>query len=128
MIKVYTASKLSDASKWESHRASAATAGVKFHARWLDHVRRSTPDTAEFAKVFWVEDIDDVKAADYIFVLANEQYHLRGALVEAGAALCAGVPVVLIGETWDWGTWQYHPGVIAKVSTIDEAIHEILQR
>jgi len=109
MIRVYTASKLGQAPMW---RELAKTwPHVHFHARWLKHNEVGTPDTAENAIRFWREDIEDVKTADVVLVYAEDGEHLRGALVEAGAAIAFGVPVVVVGSHPDFSTWQFHAGV-----------------
>lgn len=119
MIRVYTASKLRHGSKWRA--LCHVTRHVQFHARWLKHNLIGTPDDPEVAKEFWLEDEQDVRDADAVIVYAEEGDHLRGALVEAGIAIACGVPVIVIGDHPDYGTWQYHPGVI-RAPDIDKAL------
>jgi nucleoside 2-deoxyribosyltransferase len=109
MLKVYTASKLHKAETWM--QLCADNDHVFFHARWLKHIRIGTPDTEKNAKEFWLQDEQDVRDADVVLVWGDEGHHLRGALVEAGIAIATGVPVIVIGDHPDYGTWQYHPGV-----------------
>ena len=118
MIRVYTASKLSFAPEWE--KLQEGWAEVFFHARWLHHVKVGTPDTEEYASSFWIEDAEDVAIADAVLVYGAEGDKLRGALVEAGMAIALDIPVILVGDHQDYGTWQHHPGVV-KVSTFDNA-------
>jgi hypothetical protein len=128
-VKVYTASKLHRAPVWEAERTYALDHNVFFHARWLNHIKLGTPDTAKYAAVFWKEDIDDVAMADYIIVLAYSDDLLRGALVEVGAALLNKTPVIIVTDKPDdpqWGTWQYHPLVLRKVTTVREALQFIV--
>ena len=109
MIRVYTASKLSTAQMWrELH---AAWPHVYFHARWLKHNAIGTPDLQAYAGRFWKEDEIDVRQADALLLYGLPGEHLRGALVEAGMAIAFQVPVIVVGEHPDYGTWQYHPGV-----------------
>ena len=110
MIRVYTASKLSFAPEWE--KLQAGWAEVFFHARWLHHVKMGTPDTEEFAPTFWIEDAEDVAISDAVLVYGGEGEKLRGALVEAGMAIALDIPVVLVGEHPDYGTWKHHPMVV----------------
>lgn len=120
MFRIYTASKLRQAQMWQAIHDSHPD--VYFHARWLKHTGKlKTPDTPENAKRFWIEDEQDVKHADAVFVFAEDDEHLRGALVEAGMAIAYGKPVYVIGEHPDYGTWQYHPAVV-RVRTVEEAI------
>jgi nucleoside 2-deoxyribosyltransferase len=109
MLRVYFASKLRHAEKWQT--LCAGTSEYIAHARWLKHSRLGTPDTPEHAHDFWLQDEHDVRDADAVVVYAEQDDHLRGALVEAGIALACRIPVFVIGEHPDYGTWQYHPGV-----------------
>lgn len=118
MIRVYTASKLTTAPLWRS--LEKEWPHVIFHARWLKHNLIGTPDHPEFAPRFWKEDEIDVKTADAVLVYAKEGEHLRGALVEAGMGIAFGVPVIVVGNHPDYGTWHHHVGV-EQVATLDEA-------
>lgn len=109
MLRIYTASKLKHAAKWR--QLCEDNAVLYAHARWLKHSRMQTPDTPENAKTFWLQDEQDVKDADVVLVYAESDDKLRGALVEAGIAIACGIPVIVVGEHEDYGTWQYHPGV-----------------
>lgn len=109
MIRLYTASKLCHAGKWRA--LCAASRHVQCHARWLKHCAMGTPDTAEHAAEFWLQDEQDVRDADAVLVYAEAGDRLRGALVEAGIAIAAGIPVIVVGDHPDYGTWQHHPGV-----------------
>lgn len=109
MLRVYTASKLHKAKEWL--RLCEENDHFIFHARWLKHIRLGTPDTAEHARSFWMQDEQDIRDADAVLVWGDEGDRLRGALVEAGIAIACGVPVIVIGEHPDYGTWKHHPGV-----------------
>ncbi len=119
MIRVYTASQLKHAAKWRD--LCAGNSRVYFHARWLKHISVGTPDTAEFASEFWLQDEQDVKDSDAVLIYAEQGDRLRGALVEAGMAIAYRVPVILAGEHPDFGTWQHHPGVTC-VDDLDSAL------
>lgn len=110
MIRVYTASKLGQHSMWAALQRQWPR--VFFHARWLRHVAIGTPDTAEHAERFWIEDQEDVSTADALLIYAERGEHLRGALIEAGIAIASAIPVIVVGEHSDYGTWQYHPTVM----------------
>lgn len=116
MKRVYFASKLGHGPRWRA----ITDPRIHAHARWLKHNQLGTPDTAEFASRFWVEDHEDVATADAVIVYGEEGEHLRGALVEAGIAIALKVPVYVIGDHADYGTWQYHPGV-TRCATLDAA-------
>lgn len=119
MIRVYFASKLHHAPKWRA--LCAANSHFVAHARWLKHIAIATPDKPEDAPEFWLQDEQDVRDSDVVIVYAEGDDHLRGALVEAGIALACGIPVFVVGEHKDYGTWQYHPGVY-KMPDLDSAI------
>jgi hypothetical protein len=117
MIRVYTASKLTKGAFWRVLHFD--TPWIYCHARWLKHNFIGTPDTPEHARKFWIEDEEDIRSADCVVVYAEAGEHLRGALVEAGMALILNIPVYVIGDHPDYGTWRYHPGVI-RVGSIEE--------
>ncbi len=109
-MKVYTASKLSDAPLWRRLRDDWPE--VTFTARWpVCHVG-TVPDTACFAKIFWQHDVEDVSASDVVVVYTESSInHLRGALIEVGIALALSKEVIVVGDHPDYGTWQYHKSV-----------------
>lgn len=119
MIRVYTASKLHHADKWR--QLCASNTSVQCHARWLKHIAMGTPDTAEHAAEFWLQDEQDVCDADAVLVFAEGDDRIRGALVEAGMAIAYDIPVIVVGEHQDYGTWQYHPGV-TRAADLDDAL------
>lgn len=109
MIKVYTASKLSEASRWRTMEKEWPE--IEWVARWpFKHVG-TVPDSSVYAKVFWEQDLEDIKRADVILVYAETHHKLRGALVEAGMAIALGKRVIVCGEHDDYSTWQHHPQV-----------------
>jgi hypothetical protein len=109
LIRVYTASKLTDAPLWRSLEKDWPH--VIFHARWLRHIDVGTPDTPKLAASYWLEDEQDVVSADALIVYSESNTPLRGALVEIGMAIAFGVSVIVVGDNPAFGTWQYHPGV-----------------
>lgn len=122
MIRIYPASKLRHGKMWRD--LCDRTPTVQFHARWLKHNKIGTPDDPDNAKAFWLQDVQDIKDADGVFVYAEPEDRLRGALVEAGVAIALGVPVYVIGDRHpDYGTWQHHP-TVRKVKTITDAIDQ----
>jgi nucleoside 2-deoxyribosyltransferase len=119
MLRVYTASKINTGKLWRQLHTDWPE--VYFHARWLKHNVLGTEDTNDNASKFWQEDVEDIKTSDYLIIYAvSRDEHLRGALVEAGIALGEGIPVIVVGEHKDYGTWQYHP-LCKKVSSLEAA-------
>ena len=117
-IKVYTASKLAEADLWKSLRGEWPE--VTFTARWPFFHAGDVPNTPFYAKAFWLQDAEDVKACDVVLVYGTQGEHLRGALVEAGMAIALGLKVIVVGDHPDYGTWQYHPSVF-RVPGLEEA-------
>jgi len=123
-LKVYTASKLSEAPLW---RALADDwKEIEIVARWpFIHVTGSglpswPGDCAAHGAVFWQHDHDDVARCDVVLVYGKGDGTLRGALVEAGMGIALGKYVIVVGSDPSYGTWQFHPSV-ARVRTLDEA-------
>lgn len=139
--KVYTASKISHAGLWKSladqtKRESFAWSHVEFTARWpyMAHleaspVERLTP--AQFSHC-WTMDLQDVARSDFVLLYAGELERklsdmpygedsdvLRGALVEAGAALALGKRVVSVGLD-ESHTWSHHP-LSLRLDTLERA-------
>lgn len=82
-------------------------------ARWPTWYRfENVPDEGAFARLGWMHDEEDIRKADVTIVYSQSPDDgLRGALVEAGIALGAHRPVILIGNDKAYGTWRHHPRV-----------------
>lgn len=115
--KVYTASKTSRAPEWRVLKD--AWPEVEFTARWPWYVDR-IPQDPQYARIFWVHDLEDVAKSDAVLVIGSDGEKLKGPLIEAGAAIAMGKQVIVIGTHPDYNTWQYHPQV-HRASTLDEA-------
>ncbi len=114
-LKIYTASKISDAPVWQA--LSEQWPEIIFTAHWPFHIGQ-IPDEHFYAKVFWQHDLEDITKADGVLLWTQHATmkdpsepwsKLRGALVEAGMAIAQGKFVILIGAHPDYGSWQYHP-------------------
>lgn len=81
--------------------------------------------TPENASRFWQDDMADVRACHAMIVYALDDEHLRGALVEAGAAMALGRMIVVVGDHVDYGSWQHHPNVV-KAQSLEAAISTII--
>lgn len=119
MIRVYTASKLEEYKRWL--KIQKEHPGVFFHARWIKHMEIGTPDRADRAQEFWLQDQEDVESADVVLLYETGGRVLKGALVEAGMAIAKGIPVIVVGDEKSVGNWVYHPGV-TLVATLDDAL------
>src|SRR5262249_12139340 len=104
--------------------------GIDLHARWHDQAALEHPEhnlSPEDFHIFWLVDEEDVKASDAVVVFGAADDKLRGALVEAGIAIGAGILTILVGDCPDWGTWQHHP-VVARATSMEHAKEMILRR
>lgn len=127
-LRVYFASKTSHAQKWRDLDLNSKV--LKVTSRWLKQVildngdiinksrdiGRQGKDIRDFAARCWIEDQQDIQCADYLVLYAEAHEHLRGGLVEAGIAMEHGVPIIVIGQHPDYGSWQWHPQVMRLVS------------
>lgn len=116
-LRVYIASKFRHGRRW---RELDWWEQFELTSRWVTHYHDQVPDDPQFAKLGWLHDVEDVQRSDVLVLFGGEQDRLVGGLVEAGVALASGLPVVLVGESPDWGTWQHHPSV-HKVGSLAEA-------
>lgn len=123
MNKVYVASKLHHAPMWRSLR-DAWRPHVVINSRWID-TTDGEPDTHDNAPNFWKIDIEDVRNADFLICFGNREDVLRGALYEAGIAVGLYIPVLCVGDSPSFGTWQYGPGVI-RYDVLDKAYRHIV--
>jgi len=116
--RVYLAGKTSERGYFRG-LAGVWSTSIQFVSSWVDNP--PCEPTRENARLFWLEDINDVRGADFVVVFASTDpaNPLRGALVEAGAALAQGTQVVLVGDCPEFSTWQHHPLVTKFDSTID---------
>lgn len=129
MIKVYIASKLNYAEQFRGYREGWKKEGIDLHARWFDQakVEQQSEVHPDDFHVFWLVDEEDVKIADAIIVYGAPNDKLRGALVEAGMAIAFGKLVIVVGESPDYGSWQYHP-LVTRASSFEHAKTMILRR
>lgn len=122
MSKVYVASKLYHAGIWRQARLDYPE--IHFTARW-PYLVSKVPDEAKYAKNFWLDDLRDVADANVILVYAEPADRLRGALIEAGAALALGKVVWLVGQNESYGTWQHHPLVKGPSDRLKEVLNRL---
>jgi Lar family restriction alleviation protein len=124
---IYFASRASipaRAQKWRDIRAS----GVAVSCTWIDEDGEG--QTGDFGEL-WKRIQDEVTGSASLILYAEpEDFPLKGALIEVGMALAAGVPVfaVLPGVALEprsmrpVGSWLKHSGVTV-VGSVDEAVH-----
>lgn len=118
--RIYMASKMQHAETW---RKLYNDPTIHICSRWpfLEPFIDPTPANS---RRFWQDDMADILACDALLVYALPGEHLRGALVEAGAAIALGKLVLTVGDHVDYGTWAHHPCVLTA-STLSNAIAAI---
>jgi hypothetical protein len=130
VIRVYIASKLNYAEQFKGYREAWKSEGINLHARWHDQAALEHADhelSPEDFHIFWLVDEEDVKNSDAVIVYGGPNDKLRGALVEAGIAIGAGILTILVGDCPDFGTWQHHP-TVARADSFEQAKTMILRR
>ena len=126
MLRVYPSSKVKHAPMWS--QLQKETSHIFFNARWLKRAEHGeTMEGADFREL-WHECQEDVKNADAFLLYAEDDDHLRGALVEVGFALAHGVRVIVVTPVEDpitlLGSWLWAGGVM-RVRTMEEAMKEL---
>ena len=84
----------------------------------------SADPSPDEAYEFWKENQQDIETADALLLYVEQGDHLKGALVEVGIAIANSVPVYIVGEHPDHGTWKFHHGV-EWAQDIEEALNMI---
>jgi hypothetical protein len=124
-VKVYFASKLAYRDLWKKYDGFSPRV-IESVTRWVDYVLDSETQGFDYnvlrCRQGWIANEEDIRAANVVIVFAGFDGAdvLRGALVEAGMAIALGKPVVVVGESDSYGTWQHHPSV-HKASTLVDA-------
>jgi hypothetical protein len=72
--------------------------------------------TSEGFRRIWENDDMEVRNSHCLVLYAHKRDRLRGALIEAGIAIAHKRPVILVGDSPDFGTWQHHPLVVREPS------------
>lgn len=121
MSGIYVASKVKHAELWKA----LAKRRLPICSRWLDYANTD----CDYAKL-WSVIVEDLKSCDaLVFYIADEDdFPIKGAFVEAGAALALSKPIfIAIGDpTMDvhgrpLGTWIQHP-LVRYCRSLDEAL------
>lgn len=108
---IYIASKTKHAEKWRARRLG----GLPINSTWIDEA--GVGETACFADL-WTRCIREATSAKALVIYCEPGDVLKGAFVEAGAALAAGVPVYAVG--CDGFSFVSHPNV-TRCSDVDAA-------
>lgn len=114
MAGIYVASRVKHAMFWKQARAE----GAPIISSWIDEAGEG--ETADFGEL-WTRIQQEVSTAErLVFFAQADDFPFKGALVEVGIALQAGVPVFLVIDPdinldertlRPLGSWAKHPGV-----------------
>jgi hypothetical protein len=110
---IYIASKTRHAEQWRTLRAE----GWPIISTWIDEA--GPGETADFADL-WRRCIHEATHAERLILVATYGEVLKGAFIEVGAALAAGVPVYYVGESLLSNSFLHHP-LVTTCATLDEA-------
>lgn len=112
--RLYIASRTRHGARWVALR----DLGVPFSSTWInEYVPGGSPSIADL----WTRCVSEAASATKLYAYI-ESDSLEGGLVEIGAALGAGVPVVVVCTFAVWetlGSWKRHPLVQHDDSGID---------
>ncbi len=114
---IYFASKVRHAPRWRAFRA----AGVPVNSTWIDE-----PNPPPSISDLWDRCIREAVQAHVLVAYNESDETLKGALVEAGAALATGVDVFWVGPVGQ-NTFTNHSRVFVYAEgDLDSAIAEAL--
>ena len=121
--RVYVASKLNEYKMWQVFANDDEWRFCKFTASWpwKAHLEWETTDrpSADVLREAWQINVREVLDSDFVLLYARLNPGLKGALVECGVALGAGIRIVAVGLEPEH-TWGAHHLVI-HVPTLKEA-------
>lgn len=112
---IYFASKVIHSDKWRRLR----NAGVPTASTWIDEAGEGqTADYAELSE----RCLREIAGAEFLLLYCEPGELLKGALLEAGAALAVGTPVRLVGDCPSLSrVFRKHP-LWREFSSVDDAI------
>lgn len=90
--KVYMASRIKHAEEWRKVHAAGQ---IEIVSTWINE---ENPVPEEGLPELMTRCIHEVQEADYLVLYTQPNEHLKCALIEAGAAMFAGIPVFVVGN------------------------------
>jgi excisionase family DNA binding protein len=111
--RIYIASKARHAPRWRTLQAR----GCNIISSWI---HRAGDDEALEPTELSVQCIEEIRRADRLVLYCEEGERLGGALIEAGAALSAGVPVYSVGP-YRSRVFEAHP-LWRRCESLSEAL------
>lgn len=121
---IYVASRTRHGDMWKSQRES----GFNIISSWIDEC--GAGETEDFTEL-WDRIFREVGSAKaLVLYIEPEDFPLKGALVEVGAALILGKPVILCAPSIEaegrtmrpFGSWILHKNVV-RVDNLKEALY-----
>jgi hypothetical protein len=111
--RVYTASKIHHYTLWRKMKEDPDWNFVDWTASWVEHkdIGKENDGEAIDDRVFrhaWIANINDVRDSDFVLLYCGKENGLKGALIEAGAAIGMNCPVVAVGLP-ESHSWALHP-------------------
>lgn len=121
---IYFASALHHAPLWRDY---AATYPITATSSWIYQENLASADKDfDACTLGWAKNLRDIRRSDFVLFFAAVGDRQRGALVEAGAALAYGIPVLLSGDFDQTASWCFTPGVIRTHDIPSMALTTIL--
>ncbi len=116
--RIYTASRTKHAYRWRYLRST----GANIIATWIDEAGEGeSPDLADLAS----RCVREAAECDAVILYVEPDDHIKGALIEVGAALAHGKPVYCVGTCPSISpTFERHP-LWRTASSIEEAKNHI---
>lgn len=121
--RLYLSSRVHHAPRWRQLRDEA---GWPIVASWIDE---SGPLESSSVEALWIRAFDEAGCASRVILYAEpDDFPLKGALIEVGAAIALGVPVFLVLPGVELearndrpiGSWIRH-GLVRRCETLEEA-------
>jgi hypothetical protein len=110
-VAVYVASKASHRKMWRRLRDElSGEIGLVVNSTWIEVDDGARELSAGEYKTLWLDCMAEVEVADALVLYSEPGEELKGALVEAGAALAHGLFVVVAGVKLSH-SWLQHPNV-----------------
>jgi hypothetical protein len=114
---IYVASRTRHAPLWLQFKQQ----GWPIISTWLDEA--GAGQTSDWADL-WRRCIDEAKRAAVTILYAEPEDILKGALIEAGAALATGNVLIVVGRSPSIGSFVEHP-MCCRAETVGSAFKRI---
>lgn len=123
-MRFYVAAKYCDRDAVRIVYGDLIDRGHSITCDWTNHDIYPEDAPLEKKAEFAIDDIEGVRNADAVIAIFIEERHQRGALIEIGAALALGKPVMIVGEHEASSTLLQHP-LITRFKTIGDVYESI---